>query len=66
MNTANRRRSVEEWGQLLGVDASILTPADVEWFEQEDQWIAGARALIAEVLNEYPEEQDSLLAQGDA
>jgi hypothetical protein len=66
MDTSGRQRSIEEWAHLLEVDPSILTPADAEWFEQEERWVANARHLVAEALEEYPEEQDILLAQGDS
>ena len=66
MKASSGPRSIEEWGRLLEIDPVLLTPADAEWFEHEDQWIASARALMDEVLGETPDAQWALAAEGDA
>lgn len=60
------RRSTGEWARLLGVDPALLTPADAAWFEREEAWVASARALMSEVLDESADAQWTLTAGGDA
>ena len=49
---ARRRNELRE--RLL-VDPSVLSDADVEWFEHELQWVAAARVLVREALAEEGE-----------